>query len=58
MAEVDEEPQRRSEETRAHPHDMHEYDYVNDDLKAGFLPEGVAEQLKNPPPSIFQFTFV
>jgi hypothetical protein len=46
MAEVKTKPS--SDSKRKTPNDC-DQDYVNDTLKAGFLPEGVAEQLKKSP---------
>ena len=49
MAEVKKEQQNESKETVEQTPNDCEHDYANDTLKAGFLPEGVADQLKKSP---------
>lgn len=50
MAEVKKEQQNESKESAQQtPNDCEQDDYANDALKAGFLPEGVADQLKKSP---------
>jgi hypothetical protein len=50
MAEVDKEQSSELKETAEQtPNDCEQDDYADDALKAGFLPEGVADQLKKSP---------
>lgn len=46
MVEVKKEQQNESKETVEQTTEEFEQDYAIDTLKAGFLPEGVADQLK------------